>query len=141
VDRSNVRAVRVALSMIESMIRTNHISHARAEPVLVIRTRLRVRLAELLVTATQRVTPEFDIGTAGKGMSDMTFRLGNVLRPFICQNAFASFFSSRFTSFVLYLQSNTNSASPYILCPHIPPRFDVFHPATFAEISKHHRIS
>jgi hypothetical protein len=34
------------------------------------------------------------------------------------------------------LQSNSNSAYLHIPCPHIPPRFDVFRPATFAEVSE-----
>jgi hypothetical protein len=38
--------------------------------------------------------------------------------------------------FRIILRSNSNSTSPHIPCPHIPARFDVFHPATLAEVSK-----
>jgi hypothetical protein len=51
-------------------------------------------------------------------------------------NSFASFFSSKIHKLRINLRSNSNSTSPHIPCPHIPPRYDVFRPATFAEVSK-----
>ena len=58
------------------------------------------------------------------------------LYPSNLSNSFASFFSSKIHNLRINLCSNSNSASPHIPCPHIPPRFDVFRPATFAEVSK-----
>jgi hypothetical protein len=80
------------------------------------------------------LTPELDIVTGGEGL--MTFRLGNALYPFILSNAFASVFSSKIHKLRITLRLNSSSASPHLPCPHTHPRFDVFRPATFAEVSQ-----
>jgi hypothetical protein len=54
------------------------------------------------------------------------------LHPSNLSNSFASFFSSKIHKLRTNIQSNSNPVSPHIPCPHIPPRLDVFRPATFA---------
>jgi hypothetical protein len=56
------------------------------------------------------------------------------LHPSNLSNSFASFFSSKICKLRTNIQSISNPASPHIQCPHIPPRFDVFRPATSAEV-------
>jgi hypothetical protein len=57
------------------------------------------------------------------------------LQPSNLSNGFASFVSSKIHKLRIKIRSNLNTASPHIACPHIPPRFDVFRPVTFAEVS------
>jgi hypothetical protein len=62
--------------------------------------------------------------------------LPDSLHPSNMSNSFASFFSSKIHTLRINIQSNSNRAYPHIPCLHNPPRFDVFRPATFAEVSK-----
>ena len=62
--------------------------------------------------------------------------LPDSLDPSNLANSFASFFSSKIHKLRTDLRLNSNSTSPHIHCPHIPPRFCVFRPATLAEISQ-----
>jgi hypothetical protein len=62
--------------------------------------------------------------------------LYQTLHPSNLSNTFASFFLSKIHKLRINLRSNSNSATPHIPCPHIPPRFDVLCAATFAEVFK-----
>jgi hypothetical protein len=59
--------------------------------------------------------------------------LCQTLHPSNLSNALASYFSSKIHKLCINIRSNSNS--PHITCPHIPPHFDVFRAATFAEVS------
>ena len=58
------------------------------------------------------------------------------LHPSNLWNSFACFFSSNIQKVRINLQSNLNSASPYIPCTQIPSSFDVFCPATYVHVSE-----
>ena len=62
--------------------------------------------------------------------------LCQTLHPSNLLNSFACFFSSKIQTLHINFQSNLNSASPHTPCSQIPLRFDVFRPATFAEVCK-----